>query len=431
MKRLHQCANRDARRGGGVNNRGRGGVQNALGHRLNSGATDAQGGSHRTARAGYTLLELLISVVLLATLMSAVWGVLSMYNGLLTAGREQTEEQQLVRSVFQLLTEDLTLVVPGTPLPGPPSDDGASDSFPDLGSFTAADDATFPLIDAPGPRPAGQAPVVLGLSGTSSAIRMTIRRPQPPDSSSDLSDIDLLNALGGGSMASGEDAVDDGRPQVPEFQTIVYQWEAVTQIESPVSLPSGLYRIQADATAVNSLQTQRSSAEQMMADESTVALGRPALEALVFPQTGELDTAVSPDGQFSDPADVQRIPEVVGCRFEYFDGRFWQSAWGDGAVPSSGGLPAAVRVALDVAALPEVRHIEQLMNDSSGTGDSALERKLRPPFARSASRISRPVVDETSPGLPMIRARTYHRIMLLDSSPVLPEVPAAVPGGSF
>ncbi len=43
-------------------------------------------GRHR----GYTLIEMIISMVLVSALMSSVWGVMSMSNSLLTAGRAQT-----------------------------------------------------------------------------------------------------------------------------------------------------------------------------------------------------------------------------------------------------------------------------------------------------------------------------------------------------
>ncbi|MEY2724739.1 MAG: hypothetical protein RLZZ458_606, partial [Planctomycetota bacterium] len=61
-------------------------------------------------RAGYTLIELLIAAVLTASLMTVIWGLLSMYNGWLTAGRAQSEERQLRRSLRVQLQEDLEAV---------------------------------------------------------------------------------------------------------------------------------------------------------------------------------------------------------------------------------------------------------------------------------------------------------------------------------
>jgi type II secretory pathway pseudopilin PulG len=61
-------------------------------------------------RSAYTLIELLIAAVLTATLMTVIWGLLSMYNAWLTAGRVQSEERQLRRSLMALLQDDLESV---------------------------------------------------------------------------------------------------------------------------------------------------------------------------------------------------------------------------------------------------------------------------------------------------------------------------------
>ena len=61
-------------------------------------------------RSGYTLVEMLIASVLVAALMSVVWGMMSMYNSYLTAGQSQAVEQQLVRSIMQMIESDLQSV---------------------------------------------------------------------------------------------------------------------------------------------------------------------------------------------------------------------------------------------------------------------------------------------------------------------------------
>ena len=61
-------------------------------------------------RCAYTLIEMLIASVLVAALMSVVWSMMSMYNGYLRAGQSQAVEQQLIRSVLQLLEDDLQSV---------------------------------------------------------------------------------------------------------------------------------------------------------------------------------------------------------------------------------------------------------------------------------------------------------------------------------
>ena len=61
-------------------------------------------------RSAYTLIEMLIASVLVAALMSVVWSMMSMYNRYLSAGQSQAVEQQLIRSVLDLLEDDLQSV---------------------------------------------------------------------------------------------------------------------------------------------------------------------------------------------------------------------------------------------------------------------------------------------------------------------------------
>ncbi|MEO2032028.1 MAG: prepilin-type N-terminal cleavage/methylation domain-containing protein, partial [Planctomycetaceae bacterium] len=76
-------------------------------------------------RPGYTLIEMLIAVSLMVVLLTAVWGLLSMYSTLQTTGAEATAEQQLVRSVMQLIRNDLSKV----PLPAADTAPALSDPF--------------------------------------------------------------------------------------------------------------------------------------------------------------------------------------------------------------------------------------------------------------------------------------------------------------
>ena len=71
---------------------------------------DSEATARRWSPAGYTLIELLIASVLSATLMTITWGLLSMYSGWLTAGRVQSEERQLKRSLLVQLQDDLESV---------------------------------------------------------------------------------------------------------------------------------------------------------------------------------------------------------------------------------------------------------------------------------------------------------------------------------
>ena len=88
------------------------GASPGFGVRRTRGRTGASalrmiGSADREKRSGYTLVEMIIAMVLVSALMSSVWTIMSLYNGLLTAGRDRTTEQQLVRSLFELVNEDI------------------------------------------------------------------------------------------------------------------------------------------------------------------------------------------------------------------------------------------------------------------------------------------------------------------------------------
>ena len=143
----------------------------------------ASAGKHRNA--GYTLTEMIIAMVLVSALMSTVWGVMSLYNGLLTAGRDRTSQQQLVRSLFELINEDLTAVNADATAPLL-SEFG--DTFADL---AAEEDNAFEAPSLQGPT-RQLASGTLSVTGSATALRLQIRSFVPPDISPP-SDIDLLN----------------------------------------------------------------------------------------------------------------------------------------------------------------------------------------------------------------------------------------------
>ena len=60
---------------------------------------------------GFTLLEVLIAAVLLATLLVAIWGLYRMFASLYETGYVKTERAQLIRSLVQQLSEDLAATI--------------------------------------------------------------------------------------------------------------------------------------------------------------------------------------------------------------------------------------------------------------------------------------------------------------------------------
>lgn len=340
-----------------------------------------------TTRHGYTLVEMIIAMVLVSALMSSVWTIMSLYNGLLTAGRDRTTEQQLVRSLFELVNEDLygintTADAPLMPEFGDTLDDfsagdtsGNSSAFPDelTTENTIAD---------------------VSLSGTSTAIRLRIRTFQPPDFSPP-SDIDLLNELGGGSIGSRQT-----NDAVSEFQTVIYQIVSPNRADAvnsaAVNLLPGLYRIQVDTASLSSLEAGESTAEQQRRSNS-VELSRQTL-TLLTQTADESARGTVPDVARRDmsvpQSKIDHVPEVMNCRFEYFDGTSWMSTWSSDQLQP---VPAAVRVSFDVTSMRELLETADTSVDAVANGSSAL-------------------ADQSLEVFPVISARSYSRTILLDAT---------------
>ena len=317
-------------------------------------------------RAAYTLIEMLISAVLVSTLMAGAWNLMSLYNDLLAAGQKRATEIQLVRSVLQLVSDDLALLQPGES--GTDSDGsfatGDTDAFDSFQSefvdFASADDATSqPIL-----------PVLTGLTGTSSALRLTVYSESTSHQNTlrtpSTNALDELNRLGCGSLSRGEFAnQDSAQPHIaPEFRTIVYQWQGQQErsrddLEFPVGLSDsledigedqadagarldssqGLLRIEAPAAEVAALEQSESSFEQSL-KQNSVALTPEELRTLLQPDTGDLADSVAQGPKLEAPH-VFSVPEVTACQFRYFDGRTWYSQW---PIDDSDSLPSAVQI---------------------------------------------------------------------------------------
>ncbi len=374
--------------------------------------------SHLFIRNGFTLLELLIAAVLVSALMSAVWGIMSLYNSMLTAGQAEVTEQQLVRSLFQLMSEDFSTVltpleerkVPEVPL------NAEENAFVDLAQ---SDEEFLPQRSVFEPTANSSNPAAPVFLGTSTAIRITTHKVIPQTNESELSEIDLLNELGGGSFSGDQTEQEGESPAVSEFQTVVYQFQLPGQNESGKSLPAGLYRIQVDSLDLISLLNTRSTLQESRAKDD-VQIDRLTLESLLYPQQDRLEEAAETELE----TDIivphyDLVPEVVGCQFEYFDGASWGSMWPTGE-NSEVSYPAAIRIRLDVINTQELEKLTALETPTQEPNE--LEQELNDSFSAERDNI------ETNPGLsaeesgqesssPLagITPRSYWRIILLEN----------------
>lgn len=360
-------------------------------------------------RHGYTLIEMLIAVGLVVVLMSAVWELVSLYSTLQTAGVEATSEQQLVRSVMQLMHNDLTRV----PLP-------AADDSPEFSDPFAVFDQTATVLGSDSidfdtdlfgdqlnrdPLTSGGSgvPAAVSLQGTADVIRITIPAVAGPVRS--VPDPDQLNPQDLSAVESRLSLTDGVAPEVDEFQTIVYQLQQFGP-SADGQLPFGFYRVQVSAARLQST-LDRSSRREQDSQPGEMRLSRDVIEQLLFPATDELsEQPVSGAGNVS----CDLIPDVVGCRFEYRAPDSWQSAWNS---EEEGGLPTAIRITLDIVSTGELDQLRAVSAAEAPPG--RLERRLYRGLPRTVTPAGQNPAEQDPRNL-QIAPRSYTTLVLLDST---------------
>ena len=350
--------------------------------------------SHR--RGAYTLIEMLIASGLVAVLMSAAWGLMSLYTGMLSAGRSGAAEQQLARSLFRLMADDARQAV----LPesaetltqraheGP---DNAIDSSPPPGLLQTGMSAE-PTDDLFGQTEIGAVTPVadIALIGTEQTLRIT----GLPAAELDSTFPDETTRTPNSFDADTQPASENRGFIESQLKTVIYRFEP-PQAQRPQDerWPSGLHRVELDAQRAIAIATEGTT------DDANDRL----LLAMVV---GTMLEEVNPDEAYEDRIAHEHAPEVVRCRFRYFDGTAWQSEWDSQSAQS---LPAAIQIQLWLVSRQEHNAIEQTLNPSLDDMDAtSLTLGQTAPLGGSDP-------------LAAIQPRLYERLILLS----MPRQPAA------
>ncbi len=224
-------------------------------------------------REGFTLLEMLLSISLFIVLVGILWNVVSIFSKAQTQGNRLAERSQLVRSLEQLLRDDLQAAI-------------QDPIHPQLADLKGDDDIRR-----------------FGLSGSEQTLRIDVIEINPfavqPEETA-------RHAMMGEVRTSG--------PKAAELKTVFYDF----------TVASGLARREIDF------------------------------------ETPDIN-APGPEG--SD----MLAPEVVECRFRYFDGKSWSDTWES---LDRGGLPVAIEATLTLLPLSEAIQLRQIR------GGSTLEEAL-------------------------------------------------------
>jgi len=309
----------------------------------------------RSPASGFTLVEVLLTTILAATLMLGIWTLLNTYIDLFEEGRSKTDETLLVRALMRQLSDDL---------------------------HSAIQD---PIAGRSVKKNRGSTPVRrFGLFGTPTELRFDVLQITPFEGS-------LTPSVG------PEDESSRAPLRASELRTVYYRFvESGRSAEGDSLTQPGLSRRELDFET------------PYLAEEDDALLGpaslqtdeMPGIEESLAPSPGEL--------LLVDPRDdsVSLAPEVISLKFRYFDGRAWRSHWNSLQRKS---LPVAVEVAMQVCSFDERQELyavetEAVYDEVRDELEDELEtlQRGRLDAALTNRPIHRLVID--LPGAPMHRA---------------------------
>ncbi|MDO5582283.1 MAG: hypothetical protein Q4G69_14250 [Planctomycetia bacterium] len=271
----------------------------------------------------FTLLETLLVLSLMVFIMGIIWGMMRLYSGNYLATEKRVSRAQLVRSIAEMLRDDLD---------------------------AAIQDPIHPLLE----KSQGSVPIRrFGLRGTSRSVQFDAVQNTP-----------FL------SLESPKEK-ERKKGQVPELKTIIYEfippYEREKKKISSESPDPSLDAV-SGSQMVGSLQavpenSGLNSSSEMEPLVRKYGLSRRELDfETVFTENSPgMDSNLS-DTKWLEAKDlvmgrednVDWAPEVLDCRFEYFDGSKWTDHWDS---IEMGGLPVAIGVSLKLFSLDEIEQL--------------------------------------------------------------------------
>jgi type II secretory pathway pseudopilin PulG len=288
--------------------------------------------------SGFTLLEVIIASSLAVTLMLLVWSLFGIYSKLNEKGVRRATELQLVRSLMRQMRSDVHQAISRPRAGGSSSPGRLFDSIP--------------------------VPSGVQFIGSSTSLQLVVRasRQHQPIPPLDLSDGDETAA-----------------PNV--YDVVEYDWwprSSLTDAELPewegtLEERGGEGGFGADQRELGKSGLTRRVTPWVLWNASPQGDGTDDGRTGAFdpPQTGEsfLISDGRQDLQSLAGAGISedRVPEVVGMRFRYFDGSVWLSQWDS---QTAGRFPAAIEVVFDLQTQGEQAEQEETIGDDLANGET-------------------------------------------------------------
>jgi Tfp pilus assembly protein PilV len=332
--------------------RARAATHMASAHRYRFTASSSRNIPAKTAPVGFTLLEVLLTVILSAMLMAGLWNLFGTYLRLFKTGQSKVAESQLVRALVKKISDDVASAIQAAPHPS---------SLPhEISSLSAnvatASDQAFGFFDAamttgptasPDPfEPNGVSSFrsttgpAFGLVGTNRTLRLeTLQALTAPPKSP------AVGLIGDGLDTSPE-------PRAPEFLTVLYTFEEMREMRpADREPPPGLLRREMAWEAAQSAR-QHSGPLNESANR---------LQEADDPAFGGLTPAEVEEAAATGDSLVW-VREVVGFQLRYFDGEEWLDEWNSHA---RGTLPVAVEVSLQIESLSDQSELKRDARDNT------------------------------------------------------------------
>lgn len=273
---------------------------------------------------GYTLLEIILALGIMCVLLVMLGTLMQNYSMYLASGTRRAESSQLVRSLAQLLDEDLGAAIqdPVHPHTGPLSGEDSVRRF--------------------------------GLRGTEKSLRIDVVQINP---FKPVDESPKQRAAARGTVTASD-------PQVPELKTVYYDFFELSPLNSQSRSRSycGLSRSELDfETPLEVLDLpDAGSANTDFAHAITFdpwnddPFAEESSKQSSAPEVSRKPKSVS--GAPLDDAYTMWAPEVVDCRFRYSDGNGWSGEWDS---IERNGLPVAIEVTLKLMPLADVDQVRR------------------------------------------------------------------------
>ena len=290
-------------------------------------------------RKGFTLLEVLLTVMLSMILLAGLWSLSNIYLRTFERGQDLAEQAQLLRAIQQQLNDDLLGLAAGSQKrmahPGRTEVEGVESA----GSETGVNPALVPPPSLPGFATTEAAALpVFSLRGTERSLQLTVLRELIPSAMPETGSAEL-EALTG-----------EGISRLPNWRVVRYQFRPRPEVESEQAgidedlPPTGLSR-------------REIAWEDLIGSETPDELLLGTADFEVSPEMGATSSvdmgATLSEGEETNAANEilnekeerVELPQVVTCRFRYYDGAMWLSSWESSP---ERGLPTAIEVMLQI-----------------------------------------------------------------------------------